>query len=141
LYFGSGSQGTQAGLMVGAYLLRSPMTIYGVAVEHPQQELQTKAAGLASQTAALLGLDTEFSTDDAKIDDAFVGADYADPTEAGVEAVQLLARTEALFLDHVYTGKAMAALISHVREGRFSPADSVVFLHSGGGPSIFANRQ
>ena len=59
------------------------------------------------------------------------------PSE-GTEAIRLLARTEAVFLDPVYSGKAMAALISHVRAGALDPNEAVIFLHTGGGPSLFA---
>ena len=69
---------------------------------------------------------------------AFIGADYGVPTEEGTEAIRLLARTEAVFLDPVYSGKAMAALIGHVRAGELDPNEAVIFLHTGGGPSLFA---
>jgi 1-aminocyclopropane-1-carboxylate deaminase/D-cysteine desulfhydrase-like pyridoxal-dependent ACC family enzyme len=55
-----------------------------------------------------------------------------------MEAIRLLARTEAVFLDPVYSGKAMSALISHVRGGTLDSNEAVVFLHTGGGPSLFA---
>jgi D-cysteine desulfhydrase len=55
-----------------------------------------------------------------------------------VEAVQLLARTEALLLDPVYTGKTMAGLIGLARQGFLKPGEKVLFLHTGGLPSLFA---
>jgi 1-aminocyclopropane-1-carboxylate deaminase/D-cysteine desulfhydrase-like pyridoxal-dependent ACC family enzyme len=72
------------------------------------------------------------------VDDRFVGPGYALPTAAMVEAVQLAARLEGLLLDPVYTGKAMAGLIAMAREGRFSRGDRVLFLHTGGAPSLHA---
>ena len=68
--------------------------------------------------------------------DDFVGKGYGIPSEAGDEAVRLFARTEALILDPIYTGKAAAGMIAHIREGRFS-RDDVVFVHTGGTPAIF----
>ena len=138
LYFATGSQGTQAGLVVGARAFSAPFTVYGVAVEHPLQELIADGATLANATAELLGIDQQFNVTDVRIDGAFIGADYGVPTEEGFEAIRLLARTEAVFLDPVYTGKAMAALISHARSGQLDPDEAVVFLHTGGGPSLFA---
>jgi D-cysteine desulfhydrase len=55
-----------------------------------------------------------------------------------VEAVQLLARTEAILLDPVYTGKIMAGLIGLARQGYFNPDEKVLFLHTGGAPSLHA---
>jgi D-cysteine desulfhydrase family pyridoxal phosphate-dependent enzyme len=138
LYFATGSMGTQAGLVVGARAFSAPFVVYGVAVEHPVETLIADGATLANGTAALLGIGECFSVTDIAIDGAFIGADYGVPTEEGFEAIRLLARTEAVFLDPVYSGKAMAALISHARAGDLDPDDAVVFLHTGGGPSLFA---
>ena len=58
-----------------------------------------------------------------------------------MEAIDLLARNEAIFLDPVYTGKGMSALIAHIREGVFTPDESVIFIHTGGTPSLFVHRE
>jgi len=138
LYFPTGSLGTQAGLVVGAQAFSAPFAVYGVAVEHPVDQLIADGVALANGTAELLGSGRHFTAADITIDGAFIGADYGVPTEEGTEAIRLLARTEAVFLDPVYSGKAMAALISHVRAGELDPNEAVVFLHTGGGPSLFA---
>jgi D-cysteine desulfhydrase family pyridoxal phosphate-dependent enzyme len=138
LYFATGSMGTQAGLVVGARAFSAPFIVYGVAVEHPVETLIADGATLANGTAELLGLGQRFDATDITIDGGFIGAAYGVPTEEGMEAIRLLARTEAVFLDPVYSGKAMAGLISHVRSGQFDPNEAVVFLHTGGGPSLFA---
>ncbi len=138
LYFPTGSLGTQAGLVVGARAFLAPFAVYGVAVEHPVEQLIADGVALANGTAELLGLDECFRATDVTIDGAFIGADYGVPTEEGMEAIRLLARTEAIFLDPVYSGKAMAALISHARTGELDPNEAVIFLHTGGGPSLFA---
>ena len=59
-------------------------------------------------------------------------------TASGREAMQLLARTEAIILDPVYSSKAMAGLIDRVRRGRIGKGETVVFLHTGGTPALFA---
>jgi D-cysteine desulfhydrase family pyridoxal phosphate-dependent enzyme len=138
LYFPTGSLGTQAGLVVGARAFSAPFGVYGVAVEHPVEQLIADGVALANGTAELVGIDQRFSDADITIDGAFIGVDYGVPTEEGIEAIRLLARTEAVFLDPVYSGKAMAALISHARAGELDPSEAVVFLHTGGGPSLFA---
>ncbi|MCA9859483.1 MAG: pyridoxal-phosphate dependent enzyme, partial [Thermomicrobiales bacterium] len=134
-----GSQGTQAGLAAGALLFEVPFEVRGVAVEGTTAELTAAAAPLTNETLALLGSALTVSPDDISIDDQHVGDGYAIPTENGMEAIGMLARTEAVVLDPVYTGKALAGLIADVREGTFGPEDAIVFLHTGGGPSVFAN--
>ncbi len=69
---------------------------------------------------------------------ACIGEGYGLPTPDGLDAMLLLARTEALVLDPTYTAKAMAAFIGHIREGQIAPDEAVVFLHTGGSPAIFA---
>src|SRR5688572_11064355 len=137
LYFATGSLGTQAGLVVGARAFSAPFAVYGVAVEHPVAKLIAYGVALANATAETLGLDQQFSGEDIRIDGGFVGETYGAPTEEGLEAIRLLARSEAVLLDPVYSGKAMAALIAHVRAGELDPDQAVVFLHTGGGPSLF----
>ena len=63
---------------------------------------------------------------------------YGVPTEASREAQAMAARTEALFVDHTYTAKALAALIACVRAGRFRPDETIVFWHTGGQVGLFA---
>ncbi|MCB0085828.1 MAG: pyridoxal-phosphate dependent enzyme, partial [Caldilineaceae bacterium] len=59
------------------------------------------------------------------------------PTAAGLEALQLLARTEGILLDPVYTSKGMAALVADVRSGKLDKEQPVLFLHTGGAPALF----
>jgi 1-aminocyclopropane-1-carboxylate deaminase/D-cysteine desulfhydrase-like pyridoxal-dependent ACC family enzyme len=138
LYLPTGSLGTQAGLVVGVRAFSAPFAVYGVAVEHPVEQLIADGVTLASGTAELLGISPRFSVTDITIDGAFIGAAYCVPTDEGIEAIRLLAKTEAVFLDPVCSGKVMAALISHVRAGQLDPNEAMVFLHTGGGPSLFA---
>ncbi|HET9659270.1 MAG TPA: D-cysteine desulfhydrase family protein [Thermomicrobiales bacterium] len=139
LYFPTGSQGTQAGLVAGALVFDAPFEIRGVAVEATTAELAQEALPLTNETLDLLGSDRRLELNEISIDDTQVGEGYAIPTNAGMAAIGLLARTEAIILDPVYTGKAMAALIADVRAGMFGPDDAIIYLHTGGGPSVFAN--
>jgi D-cysteine desulfhydrase family pyridoxal phosphate-dependent enzyme len=139
LYFPTGSQGTQAGLMAGARVFEAPFEVRGVAVEATTAELAREALPLTNETLGLLGADLRLEMSDISIDDSQVGEGYAIPTEAGMSTIGLLARTEALILDPVYTSKAMAALIEDIRGGVFGPDDAIIYLHTGGSPSVFAN--
>ena len=72
--------------------------------------------------------------------DEYLGAGYSLPTPGMAEAVQMLARREAILLDPVYTGKAMAGLIDLVRQGAFGADEKILFLHTGGSPALYAYR-
>lgn len=139
LYTATGSLGTQAGLLVGSRAVAAPWTVHGVAVSLPAEPFVPGAANLANGTAALLGVPTDFGPEDAIVDAAHVGEAYGKRTPGGLDAIRLLARSEGILLDPVYSGKAMAALIADVRAGQIPADESVVFLHTGGGPSLFAH--
>lgn len=139
LYYASGSRGTQAGLVLGAHLIDAPYEVYGVAVSPGEPEKIDRARQVARDAAALLGddgidVDAAFTTDQA-----WIGDGYGAPTEAGIEALLLAARTEAIVLDLTYTAKALGALLAHVRVGLVTPDETVVFLHTGGTPATFTS--
>jgi D-cysteine desulfhydrase family pyridoxal phosphate-dependent enzyme len=138
LYFASGSLGTQAGLVAGARAFSASFAVEGVAVMHPVEQLIERCSVLATATAELIGLDVHFTPGDIRLDGGYIGDAYGVPTPEGLEAIRLLARTEAILLDPVYSGKAMAAMLAAIREGRYAADESVLFLHTGGGPSLFA---
>ena len=140
LYFGSGSRGTQAGLTLGAKLSRAPYKLWGVAVSAGEPEKIVRAMNAANDAAALLGVDTRVGREDLFTDQGFIGDGYGIPTPLGLEAIDLLAKTEAILLDPVYTSKGFSALLAHVRAGEIPPTDTVVFLHTGGMPALFTRE-
>src|SRR5439155_8238090 len=99
---------------------------------------RTQVAGLIDEASQLLALDLPGVDRAISISDDFLGSGHAETTLEAVEAIKLVASTEGIFLDPVYTGKAMAALIQAVRVGRLGPSDTVVFAHTGGIPALFA---
>ena len=137
LYFASGSRGTQAGLTLGAKLCEAPYRVHGVAVSAGEPEKIERARRIANEAATQLGLPERIDLPELVTDQGFIGEGYGIPTEAGLEAISMVARTEAIVLDPCYTSKAMAALVRHVRTGELTPAQTVVFLHTGGVPAIF----
>lgn len=137
LYYASGSRGTQAGLTLGAKLCAAPYEVYGVAVSAGEHEKIERAKRIANEAATRLGLPDRLELGDLITDQGYIGEGYGIPTPAALEAIALLAKTEAILLDPCYTSKAMAALIDHVRRGHLSPDDTVVYLHTGGMPALF----
>lgn len=139
LYYASGSRGTQAGLTLGAMLCDAPYRVYGVAVSAGEPEKIERARRIANEAASRLDLPEQLDLADLITDQGFIGEGYGIPTEGGLEAIALLARTEAVLLDPCYTSKAFAALVQHVRNGELDPTDTVVFLHTGGMPALFTD--
>jgi 1-aminocyclopropane-1-carboxylate deaminase/D-cysteine desulfhydrase-like pyridoxal-dependent ACC family enzyme len=97
-------------------------------------------AEVANQTAALLNLPHRLTADDIEATEDYVGSGYGKVTPAGRAALDLLAKTEGILLDPVYTSKAMAALIDDVQKFRIAAGEAVVFVHTGGLPALFAYR-
>jgi D-cysteine desulfhydrase family pyridoxal phosphate-dependent enzyme len=134
----STSGGTFAGLALGTKLARAPFALVGIVIEDDAAATAAVVAPLANATAEFLGVAERVTAEDLNLDDRFVGPGYAIPTEECLEAIALAARTEGLLLEPVYTGKALAGLIEHVRSGRLGLDDTVVFLHTGGAPALFS---
>ncbi len=137
LYYASGSRGTQAGLTLGAKLSEASYKLWGVAVSAGEPEKIERARNAANGAAALLGVASRVEHADLFTDQRYIGEGYGIPTAEGLEAIRLLATSEAILLDPVYTSKAMAALIHHVRAGEIPATETVVFLHTGGFPALF----
>jgi D-cysteine desulfhydrase family pyridoxal phosphate-dependent enzyme len=138
LYYAAGSRGTQAGVVLGSLIHNAPWTPHGIAVSPGEPEKTARAVNLAAGAAELLGHPQRLREADVITHQQYYGAGYAVPTPEADEAVRLVARTEAILLDPVYTGKAMSGLIDHIRRGQIGAHETVVFLHTGGIPALFA---
>lgn len=136
VYHASTSGGTHAGLALGHVLAQRGPEPYGFDVGKLTDDPRGSVLRLANDAGALLGADVALTESDIRLDSAQLGAGYGAFTEAGVEAIQLVAREEGVVLDPVYSGKAMAGLIADARAGRVD--GPVVFWHTGGAPSLFA---
>jgi 1-aminocyclopropane-1-carboxylate deaminase/D-cysteine desulfhydrase-like pyridoxal-dependent ACC family enzyme len=134
------SGGTQAGLVAGCRLLGLRTRIIGVSADATAVSLQSQIRALVSGVADLLKLDPSVLTRGTaiEVDDRFVGAGYGVPTDESAEAIELVARTEAIFLDPTYTAKAMAGLFAYVRQQRVVQGQTVLFWHTGGQVGLFA---
>jgi 1-aminocyclopropane-1-carboxylate deaminase/D-cysteine desulfhydrase-like pyridoxal-dependent ACC family enzyme len=134
------SGGTQAGLVAAARLLGLSTRIIGVSADDPARALEAQVAAIVAGVGDLLDVppDALERGTAIEVDDRFVGDGYGIPSSASREAIELAARTDAIFLDPTYTSKAMAALIASVRQQRFTDRQTVVFWHTGGQPGLFA---
>lgn len=134
----SSSGGTQAGLAVGAWAAGFAGQIHGISIDRRADDYQPALAELATQTAGLLGAPHTFRPEEMIVHDAYLGGGYGVLGEAERAALRLLASSEGLLLDPVYTGRALAGLLDLIRQGRFAAEETVVFWHTGGLPALFA---
>ena len=135
--FATGSGGTHAGWLLGTRALGMAWKVESYTVSRDADEVQGEIVRLATEAAALLGLNFHFSAEEVVVHDGFIGEGYGIPSPEAAEAIQLLARTEGLLLDPTYTGKAMAGLLECLR-GNPVCKDPVLFIHTGGQPAFFA---
>jgi D-cysteine desulfhydrase family pyridoxal phosphate-dependent enzyme len=136
----TGSCGTHAGLLAGVHLLHLPWRIEGFTVSRPVDEVQKRVLYLAQAAVELLGFTSKIATHEVIVHGGFIGPGYGIPTPEGAEAIRLVARSEGLFLDPTYTGKAMAGFLAFTRKGYFKREETVLFLHSGGEPALFVGE-
>ena len=138
-YMSSSGKGA-AGLMLAQKITGLPFRVHCVSATS-EYDLPKRTAGIANSTAEHLGLDMRVTPEEVVNFANFVGERYGVPTSAGNEAVKLFAETEGLILDPVYTGKAAAGMLAHIRDGMFGADDVLVFVHTGGSPAIFTHAQ
>ncbi|NLP63103.1 D-cysteine desulfhydrase [Paraburkholderia sacchari] len=136
----SGSAGTHAGLALALAHEMPSTAVIGVTVSRTSAAQHPKVQSLVEQTSELLDLGPPANM---RIDlwDAYFAPRYGEPNTAGLNAIRLLAQTEGLLLDPVYTGKAMAGLLDGIACSRFEREGPVLFLHTGGAPALFAYRE
>ena len=132
--------GTQAGLVLGTKTLDLKMKPFGIAPirwENKHERMRTAA----NSAADLLGVDPLVTDADIQNTDDYIGQAYGYLTPECIDALKLVAKTEGIFLDPVYTAKAMACLIDHIQQGKLGRDDTVIFLHTGGTPALFAYQE
>ena len=134
----SGSAGTHAGMLVGMTGVNGGIPISGVNVSRKKDVQEEIVFKLAVALAERLGVKNGIAREDVVCFDQYVGPGYSLPTDAMVAAVKLFAKTEAILLDPVYSGKAAAGLLDMVRKGHFPKGANVLFLHTGGSPALYA---
>jgi len=136
IYLSSASKG-QAGVVLGALSLGGRSRVVGISAR-PGGDRHGATARIVNETAGLLDWDVTVTPADIINEDQYAGPGYGVPTEAAREAIMQLARTDGVLTDPVYTGKALVGLLDHVRQGRYTQDQSVVFIHTGGLPALFA---
>lgn len=133
----SGSGGTQAGLVVGAKALEKKTKIIGISVSDEKEEFSNEILNIGRETVESLGLDIPLEKDDITVLDDYIGEGYGMVTKEVAEIISNVAQKEGFYLDPVYTGKAMIALMDLIKKDYFRKNDRILFIHTGGTPALF----
>lgn len=141
LFHATGSGGTLAGLYAGKMLLAHPMEIVSFTVGPKDETYLPMLMELIQQTFSRIGLKEKVTEADLHIDANYYLPGYEMPNEAATAAIKLLAETEGIFLDPVYTGKAFAGMLDYIRTGKVKEGSRVVFLHTGGAIALFSEKE
>jgi L-cysteate sulfo-lyase len=132
----SGSGATQAGLVLGAAACLQNTRVIGIDIDAEPERVRADIVIHGRGAADILEL--AFNDGDVEVVAGHAGPAYGVPHAATIDAIKLVGRLEGLVLDPVYSGKAMAGLMALIHEGRWTPDDHVVFVHTGGAPALFA---
>ena len=128
---------TMTGILLGTKILSLNTNIIGICVSRSAPEGKAMLTEEFSRDSVTLGYDFTTKPEDICITDGYLGEGYGIPTKDTHDAIKLFAEKEAVFLDPVYTGKAMGGLLDLIRKGYFKKSDNIVFFHTGGSPVVF----
>src|SRR6266567_4363447 len=140
IVFATSSGGTHAGLLLGQPVFGYKGKVLGISIDESEEWLRTHVSKLASSASEKLGKRIEFKPTEVLANADYCKAGYGVLTEAEREAIRLFAKHEGLLLDPVYTGRAAAGMIDLIRKGAFRKNETVLFLHTGGQPALFADQ-
>jgi D-cysteine desulfhydrase family pyridoxal phosphate-dependent enzyme len=140
IVFATSSGGTHAGLVLGQRMFGYKGKVLGISIDESEEWLRDHVSQLASSASEKLGKRIEFTPADMLANAEYCRAGYGVLTEPEREAIHLFAKHEGLLLDPVYTGRAAAGMIDLIRKGFFKEDETVLFLHTGGQPALFANE-
>jgi L-cysteate sulfo-lyase len=135
---GTGSTGTQSGLVCGLEAANANIDVLGICVRRPSGPQEEAVHKLASETAEHIGVRGGIPRERIMANGDYVGEGYGIPTAGTTLAIRIAAEQEGLLLDPVYSGKAMDGLIDLCRKGFFRADQNVIFLHTGGSAALFA---
>ena len=137
----TGSGSTQAGLIVGAKLLKPDLRVVGISVAEDRATISRYVQLIADRTFQEFGMKPGINDEDIIVFDEYVKEGYGILNGETIEAIRFLASSEGILLDPVYTGKAMAGLNDLIKQRYFRKNANIVFLHSGGTPALFPYRK
>lgn len=136
-----GSCGTIAGLLSAFKGYNSKIKTFGMIAGRQKNECISRISSFNKKIAVFLGQQYKINREEINLYDEYMGEGYGKRTKDSIKAIEIVAQSEGIILDPVYTGKAMAGLIDLIRKGTFNSNHNIVFLHTGGAGTLFANNE
>ena len=133
----SGSGSTHGGFLTGLRLAGQRAPVFGICVRRDAGQQRKRIETVLAKLAGLLDIDPALTSGDVHVWDGALAPGYGRIGKASREALTLMARTEGVFLDPVYTAKTFAGLLGLLKEGAIRKGQKVVLLHTGGLPALF----
>jgi len=140
IVFATSSGGTHAGLMLGKRVFGYKGKVLGISIDESEEWLRNYVSELASSASEKLETRIKFAPAEVLANADYCKAGYGVLTEPEREAIRSFAKHEGILLDPVYTGRAAAGMIDLIRKGFFKQDETVLFLHTGGQPALFADQ-
>jgi 1-aminocyclopropane-1-carboxylate deaminase/D-cysteine desulfhydrase-like pyridoxal-dependent ACC family enzyme len=140
-FYVSSAGATGAGVALGKALLGFECRARLICPMPWPWDIPTRIAADANAAAERMGLSNRIAASDLDVDESYIAPGYGLPSPGGQEAMHMLATTEAILTDHIYTAKALGALVADVRAGKYPRGSALVFIHTGGVPAIFAEPE
>jgi D-cysteine desulfhydrase family pyridoxal phosphate-dependent enzyme len=140
IVFATSSGGTHAGLLLGQRVFGYKGKVLGISVDESEEWLKQHVSELASLASEKLGKRIEFTPGEVLVNANYCSTGYGVLTEQEREAIRSFATCEGLLLDPVYTSRAAAGMIDLIRKGFFKKDETLLFLHTGGQPALFADQ-
>lgn len=137
----TGSGSTQAGLVVGSKLMSSRTKILGISVSEKKEEFKEIVRKIIENIENYIQIGLDLRDEDIKIIDDYIGEGYGRVNKELVDSLRIVAEREGIFLDPVYTGKAMTGLLDLIKKGFINSGEKVIFIHTGGLPALFSYRE
>jgi len=136
-----GSCGTIAGLLSAFKGYNSKIKTFGIIVGRQKTECISRISSFNKEIAAFLGLRYKINKEEINLYDEYMGEGYGKRTKDSIKAIEIVAQSEGIILDPVYTGKGMADLMDLIKKGIFNSNQNIIFLHTGGTGTLFANNE
>ncbi len=136
----TGSGGTQAGLIVGSKLANSRTKVLGISVSEKKEEFKEMITHIVKNIENYIQVDLNLKEEEIIINDEYLGEGYGILTKEVARSLKIIAEVDGIFLDPVYTGKAMHGMLDLIGKGVIKKGEKVVFIHTGGLPALFPYR-
>ena len=138
IYVPFGTGGIFTGILLALRAKGITCPLIGISVNRKREQCYESQEKWWAELCRLLECDPQLPRMPFEIYDEFIGREYGDPTEACLDAIVLMAQTEGILLDPVYSGKEASGFLAHHAAGRWPSNSQVLLLHSGGTPALFA---